>query len=1058
MHLRSFVAAGVIGLWAPLALFAALPGEVDEEGPPVSVVAPPADGESPPVFSAAARVVGGEGAGALTQGEPLMQAVVEGTVHVADSDQMVGGAEVSLLRDGQVVESVRTGSDGQFRLEGVAAGTYRLRVRAVGFQEWAQTLEVPAEGVVERRAFLLRAAFDLDSLRVLGHPLGIRREETEFGARIDSRAIRMLPIPYEPTEMVAFAPGVSEDRIWGGADMRANLYQVDGLTQTHPGTGGPLMTLSPAWVEAVEIRGLGAGAEHGNFQGGLVNLVTRSGGSELEGRLRSTVESHPMNATNILEAEVGRERARRAEVEGEVGGPLPWDGPWAGVRFFAAAHVLEEEVRAQSRLPEVDARFLPHREERMETRVFGKLSWDPGADQQVELAGAWSRAAVDGWGLDGYQAGDALGRLREPASFITASWERGVETANHLQVQATRARAEERFTPGAGPDVPAIRTFVYGDPPSSRYQNAEFALHREPVTRSIAARLQRRFHTGPLEHRLKVGGELTRTHWTDRRVRAGGMTWRPARRSGFDPYDTGTWPFVGIVPTHWGGEVDLHTRIAADALYVQDHLTVHPRLTLTPGLRWSRWAGDLLPGGRSADRIEAVDDSAWEPRLGAIFEVPGVDELLVKGHWGRYHQSLLSQFFDRVEGGQVFSNRELWYLTGGVPDDPATTFTLSERDALAREGRFELWELERLNQTGPISADYRQPHVDQWVAGLEKSFGDRLRLEAVWVDRRNRNLVALRDRNLADNYWRFENIHVVNDRGEPYFLGEELLVLPELYLPHDFLRQQLIFIANGMDVPIPPGMELADTLRLDFHEDLWLENVPDARRHTQQLQLTAQVLGDGWGGALSVVHTRVTGNFDSVTGYRAGSGLEEAWDLGAGPWARPNEQVNFQGRMPGHSPLELKLLLHGELPWGLRGGGFLQVARGERFTPYFQINRLHFQYQAEDGAPLDASFTGPVAGQRLLVQPRGSARYPDRFTLDLRLERQIPVAGGRWSATVDLFNVWNSGTVTRINEAVNHPQTVVSGSFGVVDPSAVFGAVWERVPPRTLRLGVVGRF
>ena len=1057
MHLRSSVVAGVIGLWAPLALSLAVPGEVAGEGPPVLCVAAPADREIPSVPSLEAPVVG-KGVGALTQGEPLMQAVVEGTVHVADSDEVVGGAEVSLLRDGQPVESVRTGGDGHFRFEGVAAGTYRLRVRAVGFQEWVQTLEVPAEGVVERRAFLLRAAFDLDSLRVLGHPLGIRREETEFGARIDSRAIRMLPIPYEPTEMVAFAPGVSEDRIWGGADMRANLYQVDGLSQTHPGTGGPLMTFSPAWVEAVEIRGLGAGAEHGNFQGGLVNLVTRSGGSELEGRLRSTVESHPLNATNLLEAEVGRERAMRAEVEGEMGGPLPWEEPWDGVRFFAAGHVLQEEVRAQARLPEVEARFLPHREERLEVRAFGKLTWTPGADQQVDLTGAWSRATVDGWGLDGYQAEDALGRLREPSSFLSASWERGVETADHFRVQATRARAAERFTPGAGPDVPAIRTFVYGDPPSARYQNAEFALQRVPETRSLAARMQRRFATGPLEHRLKLGGELTRMRWTDQRERAGGMTWRPPRRSTFDRHDTGTWLFGGIVPTSWGGEVDLHTRTSQDALYLQDHLTVHPRLTLTPGLRWSRWEGHLLPGGRSADRIHAVDDTAWEPRLGAVFEVPGVQEFLVKGHWGRYHQSLLSQFFERVEGGEVFSNRELWYLRDGMPEDPTATFSVAERDAMAQGRGFVLWEVERLNQTGPISADYRQPHVEQWLVGLEKSFGDRVRMEAVWVDRRNRNLVALRDRNLADNYWRFENIHVVNDQGEFYMLGDDPLVLPELYLPHDFLRRRLILIANGMEVPIPPGMELADTLRLHFDEDLWLENVPDARRHTEQLQLTAQVLGEGWGGALSVVWTRVTGNFDSVTGYRAGTGLEEAWNLGAGPWTRPNEQVNFQGRMPGHSPLELKLLLHGELPWGLRGGGFLQAARGERFTPFFRLNRLHVQYQSEDGAPLDAIFTSPVAGQRVLVQPRGSARYPDRFTLDLRLEREIPVAGGRWSATVDLFNVWNSGTVTRINEAVNHPGTVGSGLFGVVDPSAVFGAVWGRVPPRTLRLGVVGRF
>lgn len=982
-----------------------------------------------------------------------VQDTVLGQVRVRDTDRPIPGAEIRLLRDGVTTLSTRSGPDGRFLMSPVAPGTYALQVEAPGFEVWTEELVVPEEGAVARTIHLLRTTFALDPVRILAEPLGIRREETDFGARLDARALRLLPTPYDPSRVTAFVPGASADRIWGGADIRANLYQVDGLPQTHPGTGGPLLVLSPAWVQAVEVRGLGAGAEQGNFQGALVNVITRSGGTELQGEVRSSLEAHPMNATNVLEGEVGRERALRAEVEGEVGGPiLP-----GRLHFFVAGHAFREEVRAQSRLREYEERFLPFREERNEARGFGKLTWFPGGRDRVELSGAASRARVLGWGQNGYLAPGALGRLEQPSAFVSATWRRELSDEWGFELRGTRARAEDRLESAAGTHVPASRLFTLGDPPSPVYHNSEFELDRRPESRTLAARVEGRISTGPIEHRLLMGTEFTRSRWRDVRRRTAGFSWRPVRSGDFDPFDPSTWPFGGVLPSTWGGEVDLHARMEGDAAFIQNHVVVHPRLTLAPGLRWGRWQGDILPGGRSAARIRAVSDRAWEPRLGAIFEVPRAEDLLLKGHWGIHHQNLLAQFFDRVEGGDVFSNWELWYLTGGVPPLPTTAVTEEQRDALAEQGRFRLVEEIRLNETGPVSADYRQPHVEQWVVGVEKGFGDRVRVEAVWVDRSNRDMVALRDRNLADNYWRFENIVVMNGQGDPLLMGDEPMVLPEIYIPHDFLLEQLR-IAQEAEIPLPPGMTFADTLDLAWNPDLWIENVPDARRHMQQFQLTAHVQGSDWGGTISLVHTRLTGNLASVTGYAAGSGFEEAWDLGAGPWVRPNEQVNFQGPLPGYSPLELKVLLHGELPRGFRGGAFIQASRGEYFTPYFRLTPLRFLYAAEDGSPLDSRFLAPLAGHRLLMRPRGAARYADRFTMDIRLEREVPVPGGRWFLTADLFNVWNSNTSTRINPAVNFPDRRVPGSFGLVDSSAVFGAVWERIPPRTLRLGVRGLF
>jgi hypothetical protein len=63
-----------------------------------------------------------------------------------------------------------------------------------------------------------------------------------------------------------------------------------------------------------------------------------------------------------------------------------------------------------------------------------------------------------------------------------------------------------------------------------------------------------------MRHELQAGAELSGGGWVDRRMRTGGMTWRPPRLRGMDPDDPATWVFSGLIPTDWGGEVDLHAR------------------------------------------------------------------------------------------------------------------------------------------------------------------------------------------------------------------------------------------------------------------------------------------------------------------------------------------------------------------------------------------------------------------------------------------------------------------------------------------------------------------
>jgi hypothetical protein len=987
----------------------------------------------------------------------LLEGSVSGQV-LGEGLEPVPGVLVELY--GPALASPRsstTDAEGRFQIGPVSASDdYRVRAVHLGYSPGvSEAFAIESGSVTTIEIRITREAVGLDTLAVYAAPLQIRRRDTEFGIRLDARTLELLPTPHTASAVAGMTPGARAGEIWGGAAVQANNYQLDGIAQNHPGVGGAMVEPSMRWVERVEIRGLGAGAEYGDFQGGMVNVVTRSGTNRRRTGMRVSLENHKLNSANWFRREIAVETDLRAELEGETSGPLIRDRLY----FFVGGHALHERRRAQGHLlPGSFGEILPLTESRREFRGMGKLTWEPNYRDRVEIAGGLFSTRVENAGMTGYEAENAGGRVSDPVRFYTGMWTRASASGSRLEVRLAGFHRDERWDGMAGHDIPSVRIFAYGDPPTPVYQNSPFSTRRTPSSHTASIAWEWRRSLGGMQNLLKIGAEASRGSWLDRRTRNGGMTWRPTRNRDFFLDETDTWlPANNIISTEWGGEVDLDARLGSEAVFIQNHLTVSPRLSISPGLRVSKWRGDLLPKGREADRFTALEASGVDPRIGITLDPTGTNRLVMKAHWGTYHQGMLSQFFDRVEGGEVYSDRQIWYHRGDPPSEPTRTFTAAERDALTTGNpHFTLEQIFRLNETGSVDPDYRHPYVNQLILGLEASPTERIRAEFLYVHRDNRNLVALLDRNLADNYHVFRNLWVHTPDGRPIFLDEEPMILPEIHIPHDALRAYIEAAAEG-GLPMPPGLTLADVESMSFEQDLVLTNPVAAKRTFHQLQFSLHASYPRWGASASFVWSRLRGNLNSVTGYEAGTGLDDFIEEGAGPFVRPNEQVNFFGRLPGAAPLELKIAVHADLGWGVRGGAFWHAARGDRYTAYFNLSGLGFDYRAEEGGSLPAGLVYSVAGQRVFIEERGSGRYGDRHTLDVRFDREIPGTDGRFRATIDIFNLWNSGAPTRILRELNQGTTFLSPIL-TPDPNQLHGAVQERLQPRTLRIGITADF
>ena len=990
-------------------------------------------------------------------------------VRVSGPSGPVANATVEILFQEEVLRRSGTDEEGVARLGGLPAGTFTVKVESLGFQTSIQNEVRILGGQAQAISVELEEApIEVEGLTVTAERVQIQRENTEFSTRVEETAIALLPMTYRAADLVALTPGARPGFVWGGANFQANSYRVDGLSTNHPGMGGDLLQPSVYWIDRLEVRGLGAGAEFGGFQGGLIDVVTKSGDNDFQGSIRTTFENDLLTGTNLVATEMGREVVGRQDVEGEVRGPILRDRLF----YFLSGKYVGQKQRALNHLPQLDNRYTPISEDRTEGKVFGKLTWTPGNSRKLELSGAYSDLRADNYELTGFEARGATHRYSAPTWFLNGSLRQELGGWAILEARGNHFSRDQRYDSYGGTDIPGQSTFSL-TPPFTAYGNAPFTLRSAPTSTSGTLLANFHFNTWGWTHLIKVGGEYTRGSFLDRRIRNGGLTWQPVRWSGYDASDPGTWAQPSTssqrISSQWGGEVYLDAEVANAAAFVQTSLSLGPRVVITPGIRWNQWKGWLTP--TTGSRFQAVEDTGLDPRAGITVNLTSDGTLVAKGHWGRYHQNLISQMFDRVQGADVFTNEEYWYYQGSPFTDPTRTFSEAQRNSMAQTGEFVKQGEVILNETGPV-LNYKQPYVDQWLVGLEKQVGNWLKMEAVYTHRVNKDMVALVDLNRDSNYTRFERVRVYDASGKVVPFSGGSIYLKEFYLPNNMLVERLQCLANETcpdALPIP-GLTSADISNLTWNPDYALTTAPDGRREFSQIQLNLEVALPEGGGSLSFVKTHLEGNLDNVSGYTDPSGY------GAGPYVRVNEGVNNYGTLENFADVEWKASVWGNFPWRLRGGLFWTLRSGDHYSPRFRLYGLgFFTYRlntggmTQSGIPerpgdeLDYKLMAPLEGHFVYLGPRGRPHMERQSVLDLRMEKMFTFRGMDWALSLDVFNVFREEAIIRLNTIANNgPDYGYSESQSMfapaLEPNQYYLAPQERVSPQTVRIGLAAYF
>ena len=955
--------------------------------------------------------------------------------------------------DGSYPRSARSDSRGDIRFSFIPPGVYVLDARLVGHRPFTVSGVVVRATETTRLALTLEPApTELTPVTVSASKVTINRTTTEFTSSLGAREREMLPTARNTNDLIAFTPGSRPGQIFGGSTNQANLYQLDGVTVNAPGTGGSFLLPNVDWLEDFKVIALGAGAEYGNFQGGLINMVTKSGNNTMQGAVRVFAESRAFNASNVNAFENGSEQSGRQELNAEVRGPLIRDKLYfflSGQESLASQRFVDFRTTTRGRIA-----WLPTTIDRHEQKYYGKLTWQATTRDIINASLGLDNLSRERVGLNGYDDIAATVRGRSPATFYQANWQRTLGEKSFLEVKFSGYAGSDDQLSYNGSGQPSIRLLdVSGTP---QYVNNIWTRKNSPDTKSLAINVDRYLNVGGVQHQLRLGGDFGIGDWRERRTRNGGLSWYTQPRAGstFNALDSQTWgpiPSVGggiYATADTGGSIDLDARSTNAALYLQDYIRVSDRITLNAGIRAGAWTGSITPGhgggSRGTESFTAVKATGFDPRVGATVDVTGQGTLVAKAHWGRYHQNLFALFFDRAPGANAFTQVGFcdWKPGNAARPDPTRTYTSAELATLAncRPGN------SIFNEASGFE-NYRQPYMDQVTVGLEKAITSRLKAEVLYVTRTNKAILALVDRNAAKNWRPLRDVSVYDGFGKVLDANGQPLTFPVLYVRADDLRRRLVFgtqFSNQI-----PGYSQADTLTMPstYVQDLVITPVDDARRHFQQVQLGVTGEFATWSFTATAARTQLDGNVFSVNGYFNPDGQDN------GPFVEPNRALNYDGPLDNYSPWDLKARATGQLPWRFEGGAFFTMRTGDRWTPTYTLAREpNYRVRSAQGEEITLSrelLTG-VSGQQVFTESRGSRQLPAQVSLDLRLQRAIPVRGSELLLGFELFNVFNGQSASEVKTSLNNQIAD--------DHTSLAGAVRLRQQPLTLRMSTQFRF
>jgi hypothetical protein len=254
--------------------------------------------------------------------------------------------------------------EGIYRLTALPVGTYSVTAELPGFATLTRGSVEVNVAQTQNIDFMLRIAGVEAAVTVTGAPL-IDTTSSSVGQVVDPNRIENLPLNgrqfanlaatvpgvglgfhSDPTKSTQFAPYIN-----GGAGRNID-YLIDGGDNNDDTVGGLLQPFPLEAIQEFNFATQRFKAEYGRSNGGVMNIITKSGTNQFQGSLFELMRDKALNAegeterlTDAAATQAGRPAPgkgdyRRNQFGGSFGGPLEKDK----AHFFVAIERTQQDT------------------------------------------------------------------------------------------------------------------------------------------------------------------------------------------------------------------------------------------------------------------------------------------------------------------------------------------------------------------------------------------------------------------------------------------------------------------------------------------------------------------------------------------------------------------------------------------------------------------------------------------------------------------------------------------------------------------------------------------
>jgi hypothetical protein len=268
-------------------------------------------------------------------------AVAQINGRVADpSGAVVAGATVRAEHlSTNEIHTAKTNTDGDFVFNNLPVGEYTLSVDAGGFKDYRRTGIVLHVGDNISVGVSLSVGQSTETVNVNAAASAVDTTDNSIRQVIDQASITNMPLNgRQPTQLVLLTPGavtasvpstdiISSKNFYssttisvaGGQPNQLN-YVLDGGDNNDPMTNVNLPFPFPEALQEFSVDTSTLPAQYGLHPGGVVNIVTRSGGNQFHGDAFEYIRNYAVNAKNYF-ASVN-DSLKRNQFGGVIGGPV----------------------------------------------------------------------------------------------------------------------------------------------------------------------------------------------------------------------------------------------------------------------------------------------------------------------------------------------------------------------------------------------------------------------------------------------------------------------------------------------------------------------------------------------------------------------------------------------------------------------------------------------------------------------------------------------------------------------------------------------------------------